>query len=156
MWLLTQEIEKVCNYARTEAITPADVARLVAPQEDTSIFELTDAIAGRAPMAVAKLYRELAGAGEPYGLIGLLASQFRNLIMIKDLAGRGLTPGDIATKTGLHPFVIRKALASIGRFSAEELRGALHTLAHLEADAKDGRADPEAGLYGFVLEMSRS
>ena len=150
---LIQEVEKLCNYAQGSIALHA-VQALVPEDTTPRAFALSDAIAGRnRPVAFMLFQQELEAGQEPHRLLALLASQVRNLLTAKDLAGRSLNAAQIAVKAKLHPFVARKIVQSAQLFTMEELKNMHLQLEEIEHQAKSGQAELSSLLSRFLLRL---
>lgn len=152
-WRLINEIEKLANYKGGGVITGEDVDLLVSPKIDLNIFDLIDALAVRNKnQTLELLYKELKNGRDPYYLLTMITYQFRNLLIVKDLADRGLSQADIAKKAGIHPFVVRKTLPCLAEFSLNDLKSIYYQLLVFDTSAKMGKTDLVSSLYSFVLD----
>ncbi len=151
-WALINEISKLCNYKIKDKITTSDIALLVADKVNLNIFDLIDAISGQSrTQAFQLLYRELENARDPYYILTMIIYQFRNLVIIKDLADRGFNNKDIAKKAGIHPFVISKAAKSLTKYSAGQIQEIYAKLLEIDINAKQGQSDLVDSLYRLIL-----
>ena len=151
-WALINEISKLCNYKIKDKITTSDIALLVADKVNLNIFDLIDAISGQSrTQAFQLLYRELENARDPYYILTMIIYQFRNLVIIKDLADRGFNNKDIAKKAGIHPFVISKATKSLTKYSAGQIQEIYAKLLEIDINAKQGQSDLVNSLYRLIL-----
>lgn len=153
--LLDQEIEKLLIYAGDRPITEADVRRLVPAATESDIFAMVDALGHRdRRQAVARLH-ELLEAGEPPTyLLYMITRQFRILTQVKELAGQGMHQAAIQSRLGLHPFVVKKALAQARNFSLEQLNAIYRKILETDEAIKRGRLEPELALDMLVVELA--
>lgn len=166
-WRLAVEIEKLANHARGLAaagnaadaigrITEKDVELLVSPAVDLNIFEAIEAIASKnRGRAMYFLNKHLSNGEDPYYLFSMVIYQFRNLLRVKSLAdnliGAVVTPDAIARKTGLHPFVAKKAVEQARKFELSELKQKFTSLADYDVAIKNGGIDIVDCLYQIAL-----
>lgn len=152
---LDNELEKLFTYRRGEPIRREDVRILVAPVQEQSIFELTDAMGKKdVTTALRLLHDQLSHDAEPLYLLAMIARQFRLMLQARDLAARGLEIDEIRAKLGLHPFVARKALEQSRNFSIDQLQAIYHKLLDTDIAIKTGRGDPGVNLDVLVFEMT--
>ena len=148
-WALTNEIDKLTAYAGEREIGIADIDLLVNQSKELNIFELINAIGSRNnKKAFELLYCELKTGRDPYYLLTMAAYQFRNLIVVKDLQRQKYSESDIATKTKMHPFVIKKAARS--PFQFEEVAQIYGRLLSIDNGFKLGKLNLEDSLYTLV------
>lgn len=146
--LLDGEILKLVTYAGPgRAVTADDVAQLVPYVQQAVVFDLVDALGRREGRQAAILLHRLLDAGEnPMAILGMVVRQFRLLIMVKDLAGRGENPASSAQRLSLHPFVARKLHTQSANFTPAQLERIYRYLLDLDRAIKTGEITPEAAL----------
>ncbi len=150
-WQMMMNLEKVANYCRGP-ITEAAVRLLVTADIEPNIFGFIDALGSRdTAQAFSLLSRELAQGADPYYVLTMIAYQFRNMLIVKDLLSRELNSSAIAKKSGLHPFVVRKVSSVASRFSPRELKDIYGRILRSELSIKGGLADPTDTLFAAAL-----
>ncbi len=154
--LLNNEIAKLVIYAGPgRAVTSQDVAQLVPYVQQAVVFDLVDALGQREGRQAAILLHRLLDAGEnPMGILAMVIRQFRLIIMVKDLTGRGEDPASIAQRLGIHPFVARKLHAQSANFTLPQLERIYRYLLDLDVAIKTGDITPEAALDLLVVGLS--
>lgn len=153
-WALTNELAKLSDFTCSGTIKTGDVEKLVVAPVDPNIFDFIDALGHKDKVkALGLLYRELAGGRDPYYLLTMITYQFRNLLLVKDLAARDMAAPAIARTACLHPFVVRKVFQQAGRFTMADLRRIWHRLFALDIEAKSGAADLPLALNAFILGL---
>ena len=151
-WDIVQEVDKLSNYSNK--ISVKEVRTLVSDRRDIGPFELVDAVGTRNPArALSILETELMRGRDPYNILGALTSHFRALLAVKDALEQVISPFDIATQSGLHPFVVRKATSSSRLFKPAEAREMFTHLANLDRSSKDGRQILVDELFAFIIRM---
>ena len=154
LWQLHNEIVKLVNYADGRAVTAGDVALFVRANFSENIFGFIDALATRQQaQAVRLLYEQLeSGLNETY-ILTMIARQVRILLAVSSVAHVSQQPGVLAAQLKLHPFVVKKALAQVGRFSPERLREMLQWLLEIDERTKTSAAQPRHMLESFVVRV---
>ena len=151
-WRLRLELEKLANYSQGRPIGEEEVELLVSPNVSLNIFETIDAIGNKNKIkAVTLLQKHLEAGEDPYYLFSMFVYQFRNLLRVKSLAGQHLPQAVIVKRTGLHPFVVRKALDQAGKFELEELKQKFSHLAEADVEIKNGLLDVTDFLFRVAL-----
>lgn len=151
-WALINEIEKLSAYRNGKEITADDIGLLVSSTEELNIFDFVDAVGMRNRSKAAQLlYLNLATGKDPYFLLSLITGQIRNLISVKDLAEKNESQASIVKKTGLHPFVVKKACQNIGKYQMADLKEKYRNILALELNFKKGRSDITDSLYSLIL-----
>ncbi len=151
------ELEKVLTYVGGRGrVTVEDVAVLVPPRHEETIFRVVDAVGeGRFEDAIEGI-RALTAAGESsLGILAMLARQFRLLLCAPDLAASGLPVPDIAARLQTKPFVINKVLVQARNYRPRQVAAACAALLEIDADVKTGRRDFLPALSDFFLLGNR-
>ena len=152
---LAQEIDKLGAYAGKRRIEEGDVQRLVADAREVKVWTLTDALAARnRDAAIGVLHQLLDDGGQAPVLMAMIARQFRNLMLIKEMADERLSPEAIAGQLKIHPYVVQKALATARSFSYERLDAIYHRLLETDLAIKTGRLEPDLALDLLVLDLT--
>lgn len=153
---LVAEWEKLLTYVgQGETITNEHVQRVVHQSVEYRIFDVLDAVgARRYREALAALRELLTGGTAPQIIITMLAWQFRLMLQVKELYGRGLPPPEMARLLKEKPFSVQKALTLSGGFTVAQIIGVLNQLAQLDVDSKTGRQEISAGLEQLILSIA--
>ena len=155
--LLDQELDKLLTYVGPgQAVTEADVRRLVNAAQQTSIFDMVDAIGSRDSRAALALLHELLDAGEaPLYLLFMITRQFRILLQVRLLQPANLAPAELASRLGQHPFVIDKALKQARQFTLPHLEAILRRLLQADLALKSSGINPVLELDLLVVGLTR-
>jgi DNA polymerase III subunit delta len=153
--LLAHELDKLAMYVGERGVIEADDVRKLSPQvQEARIFDLTDALAQRDRTQALDLLHDLLADGEPpLRLISTITSQVRSLLLVKELAAEGMRAQQIASTTGIAPFVAEKALRQVGKFQMTQLEGAYRQLLATDAALKRSRMTPEMALDLLVVNF---
>lgn len=131
-----------------------DVEFLVKPKIETDIFRTIDAIAsGNKKQALVLFHKHLQKGDSPFYLFSMIAFQFRNLLIVKDLIEKGCDFSAVSRKSKLHPYVARKAYQYAKNFTIEELKRIYRKLFEIDIKIKRGQILPEAALDLLVAEI---
>ena len=154
--LLDQEIIKLVTYTNAErAITLEDIKLLVPYSQDAVIFDMVDALGKRDGQTAAQTLHRLLEEGEhPLGLLGMIIRQFRLLIQVKELKGKGSSAREIARIIKLHPFPTRKLYNQATHFTSDQLEKVYRHLSDTDVDIKTGKIQPEVGLDLLVAGLA--
>src|SRR3989338_6136818 len=145
------QIEKLANYSNEGEVKADYISLLTHQKTELNIFNLIDAVAQKnKAKAFGLLYQELKSSRDPYYILTMIIYQFRNLLNIKGLQEQGCSQSDIARKTKLHPFVVRKALASLDKFNQEELKVRYKHLLFADTSFKNGQNNLEDTLFSLI------
>ena len=153
---LEKEMEKLFSYTlgQTE-ITVQDVDEICTTQVTNKIFDMVEAVAAKQQKQALDYYYDLLALKEPpMRILYLLARQFKLLMEVKDLSGRGYDKPQIAKTAGLHPFVAGKYIKHCRIFSKEELRSIMEEAANTEEMVKTGRLNDRMSVELFIVKYS--
>jgi len=161
LWRLSGEIQKLVLYKnKDKRINIEDVVLLVKPKIETDIFKTIDAISEkRKNVAISLLHQHLKEGDNPIYLLTMINFQFRNLLILKseDSDYRfNKSYGDVwalSKKLGMNPYVVRKTMQQIGKFSLEELKKIYRKISQIDFGIKTGKVDPEAALDLFISSV---
>ena len=154
LWQMNGEINKLISYKKNQLITKEDVILLVKSGINLNIFATIDALASRNKKSALRLLHQHLnqGVNENY-LFSMFVYQIRNLLKIKDLMEKGTPFPLLASKSGLHPFVVKKTLQQAANFSLIQLQTIYRCLLEIETKTKTGRAGILTALDLFVMEI---
>lgn len=135
---LHAEISKLIDYAgQAPVIKLADVNLLTAVPLEENIFNVVDALGEKKPDKAVSGIRDLLLARQPpQYILSMVARQFRLLLQVKEALSRGCSFGDLASATGIHPFVAKKLYQQCKGFDINLLIRALHSLQEIDAGVK--------------------
>jgi DNA polymerase-3 subunit delta len=154
---LRSEVAKLRAYVgEGREATPDDVAAVVRPAREFSVFALVDLLADRrGAQALALLHRLLEAGENPVGMVGLLAWLYRQLLVARSLSAE--TPAWKANQSLRAPAArVPELLRQARRFTAEELRAAFAALREADSHLKSGAPNPEAILETLVVRLTAS
>jgi len=151
--LLANELDKLATYVGNVAtIHVDDVRKLSAHVQEARIFDLTDALAQRNRKQALDILHDLLADGEPpLKLISTITTQVRSLLLVKELAQKGMRAAQIASTIGIAPFIASKALQQVNKFTPAQLEGAYRQLLATDAVLKRSRMTPEMALDLLVV-----
>ncbi len=154
LWRLSGEVGKLVNFKHGGVIQKADVELLVKPNIAVDIFKTIDALAEKnKKLALQLLHKHLDGDESPLYLLSMIAYQFKNLLMVKELSEKGLMYASIVKKSGLHPFVVKKSYFLCRQFTFEELKNIYRQIFKIDSDIKIGRVDAQTALDLLVSKI---
>src|SRR6266581_2124424 len=129
-----------------------DLHKLSAHVQEARIFDLTDALAQRNRKQALDILHDLLTDGEPpLKLLSTITTQVRSLLLVKELAQKGMRPPQIATTLGIAPFLATKAAQQVSKFTPAQLEGAYRQLLATDAALKRSRMAPEMALDLLVV-----
>lgn len=154
LWQMANEINKLSNYKMGSVVKREDVLLCVKPGIESDIFKTIDALASKnKKQALNLLHKHLDEGEAPLYLLSMIAYQFKNLLILKELIEKGLPYQAIIKKSGLHPFVVQKTYYACSQFSLPELKKIYQKVFQVDSDIKTGKIDAETSLDLLVSEI---
>jgi DNA polymerase III subunit delta len=147
---LSNELEKLILYQ--EEITPETINALTVYSPQSSIFAMLDAaFSGDASKAL-RLYSEQRAQGmEPQKILGMVAWQLHALNIVKAAGNMPVT--EIAEKSKLSPFVIRKNQANARRLSEAKLLSLLDKAVKTDEMLKTTAVNADDAVLSLVMSF---
>lgn len=144
---LLLECNKLKHYIQVNNYTNNDQAFMDAieqnliyqPSKDVTFELVNDVLTNSKRKAFQNLREFKDNNDNVLGLISLLYSNFRQLLMVQALDGKD----NIADRTGLTSFQVKIALQRCGIYTTKEIIRNLEVLRKLDADIKIGRVDTD-------------
>lgn len=152
---LSVEFDKLLNYTvQSGVINLDDVRRLCPPVLEDNIFTIVDAVGNRrCGEALSGIKDMLAAKEPPLRILAMITRQFRLLLQVHDLAGRGCPPREIASRLKIHPYVAQKLAAQCRNYSRESLICAFQSLLEVDVAVKTGRQEFYPAVEHFILKL---
>lgn len=157
MWLLNTLIDQLVSFAEKKEIQLADVQLFLDEKVDDNIFNMVDAIvAGNRKTAFKLLEEQRRNGEEDMHLYLMILRQFRILIEMRDMYNRedNITSGILAKLLGLHPFVARKSLPLMKKYSLGKLKYIYQQLLEIDIKTKTGLGDQSLLIDLFIGKNS--
>lgn len=158
---LTNEIKKLAAASLPDGVVNIPLINSVgANNRELNNFDLTDhLVAGRHSKAVASLNKMLEDGAEPLALLGLLAYNYRQLLMVKDMMGRGADRPEIAKTLKMRYSSQEAVFAAARRANIAKLGAAVKKLATTDVAIKSsiggsGPAGARMQLEVLVCELA--
>ncbi len=151
--LLANELDKLATYVGPGGtITAQEVRLLSAHVQEARVFDLTDALAQRNRKQALNILHDLLSDGEPpLKLLSTITSQVRSLMLVKELAQKGMRSPQISSTLGMAPFIADKALRQVKNFDVPQLESTYRQLLATDAALKRSRLTPEMALDLLVM-----
>ena len=155
---IRMELEKLISYTLgREVITDEDVMAVCTVQVTNRIFEMVSAIVNRQPRKAMDLYEDLLTLKEPpMRILFLIARQFNQLLQVKDLMGKGMDKGTIASKLKMQPFVVGKTMPQARQFGREQILSYVEFCVETEEAVKSGRLQDRLAVELLITRESNS
>ncbi len=148
------ELRKIAAFlAEKQTVEQNDLSDIFYKSLEGNIFEMMDCIGLKKSTEAVEIINRLLEQGEKgIVILYMISKHVMNLITVKSM--QGLSFQEITEKSGLHPFVIRKAIKQSENFTLEELKKSLKLCQDLDMDIKKGRIKERIGLELLVTSIS--
>ena len=153
---LKNELEKLWSYCCDKgSITEEDVAAILSPAVKSRIFEMTESIARKNRDRALRLYYDLLALREPpLRILYLIAREFNQLLLVKELLSERKSRNEIADVMKIRPFAAGK-LSDLSRgFSVPRLTEAVSLAAELEEAVKTGNLEDTLAAELLLIRLS--
>ncbi|GLI49984.1 DNA polymerase III subunit delta [Tepidanaerobacter syntrophicus] len=140
------ELKKIASFVGERVkIEQNDLDEIFSKSLEGNIFEMMDYIGSKRPAEAIKSLNYLMERGEKGAVIlYMISKHIMNLLTVKSM--KGIEREMIQKKTGMHPFVLKKAISQAENFSAEELEKALKLCQEIDIAIKTGKIDEKIGI----------
>ncbi|MCI8549081.1 MAG: DNA polymerase III subunit delta [Lachnospiraceae bacterium] len=151
------ELDKLVSYTEgKEGILPGDVEAICSVQITGRIFDMITDIASRRQSAALDKYYDLMALREPpMRILFLVARQFHQLLLVKELSVSGKGRDEIAKKAGIQPFVAGRLISQGKNFQLDELKTCLEKCTEAEEAVKTGRLADNLAVELLITEFSK-
>ncbi|MDO4582318.1 MAG: DNA polymerase III subunit delta [Bacillota bacterium] len=152
---LKNEADKLLLYCGEAGEISLDDAEAVSSHSALAgVFKLTDKVAAREGAAAVELLHQLLKQGEAAQMImALLATQYRNMLALKDMREHGFRSAEAVSRLGVNPYAGEKALTAAAAYSKRQLLRALQILLAADHAAKNGGGHIEQLLETAILRI---
>lgn len=152
---LSVEIEKLASHAGTGAIDLASVRQLVTRSREHQVWDLTDAILARdRARAIRVVVRQLDSGEEPLGLLGMLASTYRKMLVAKELMSRKAPAAEVQAAVKLPPWKMSEFNAQVRHVETGAIVRAIRRMDEVDAAIKSSVGTPRLQLEILVCELT--
>ena len=154
---MDRELEKLISYVGDRSqIELEDVRAICIAQVETKIFDMINSIAAKDLSKTMDLYEDMLSAKEPpMRILYMIARQFRQMKLIKELSRHGENTASISKKTGSPEFGVKRTLSLSKNFSDEDIKNLLDDAAEFETRVKTGRMDENMAVELIIMKYSK-
>ena len=153
---IEHELEKLLMFTyEKRGIEQTDVEEISTVTTENRVFEMIQAITEKKQKKALDLYYDLLSLKEPaMRILVLISRQFNQMLLIRDLRDRGMDRDTIASKAGLAPFIVKRLLGQISRFSLNDLRQAVEDCVEAEEAIKTGKLGDRLAVEMLIVKYS--
>ena len=153
--MLSNEISKLIAYTGERGeVTEQDIRAVCVQSTEYKVYDMADTLlSGQGGKALNMLNALLRDGEERLMLLSLLGRQCRQLRYVKAMAAAGAQMGEIAAKTGMPPFVVRKTLDTARAYIQDQLDRMARLCLDTEYQVKSGQLMENGALEKVMLEI---
>jgi len=143
MWQAYNELNKIHTYSYGKKITKDMFKVLSVGGGEAQIFMTIDAIfKGDSDKAFYGILRQWQFAEAPEYIFYMIERQLKIIAEVKEQKDNKVPVNLIAKKIGEHPFVVKKTLSMIDRFSWSKIKELYSRVESLDSKSKTGQLNP--------------
>jgi DNA polymerase III subunit delta len=154
------EIDKALSYVnRARPVEHADVELLTARIDQPDIFALVDALGARDGKEASRRLHILLEEQDWLSIFGMIARQFRLLLLAREIVARGGGPDQVADELKgepfrVAPFIAKKLVQQASRFTLPGLEDIYRRLLALDESLKSSQMDASVALDVFIADLA--
>lgn len=148
------EVNKLLLYKMdSDTITDEDIENVISKNSEKEMFKLNDAVMAHNIPSMLESTKTLVSSGvDEVVIIDYLSKQFRTLYQIKVMS-KDTGIQTITSRLSLNPFVTKKMLDVVGKFSEEKLLNIIYKLSDADISIKVEGLDKSKVLENFYLSI---
>ena len=153
METIRTELEKLISYTMgQEIVAREDIEAVTTVQVTNKIFDMVAAIvAGKTKIAMDR-YEDLLTLKEPpMRILFLIARQFNQILLVKEMMASGNDKSAIASKLKIPPFAAAKLMPQARNFTKEQLAGCAEACVEAEEAVKTGRLGDRLAVELLIM-----
>ena len=157
LWILSNEIDKLCLYAEGRVIEEDDINLLVGYVRESNIFQMVDAIVQRRLGTASRLmHLQLNEGSAPPYLLYMITRQFRLLIQVKALMEQKVPTSKIGNRIGVtSEYVLGKTLDQARGYPSRKLEETYKKLLITDLSIKTGRLEGELAMDLLLADLCK-
>ena len=148
------EVNKLLLYKLdSDTITDEDIEKVISKNSEKEMFRLNDAVMNHNIPNMLESTKTLVSSGvDEVVIIDYLSKQFRTLYQIK-IMSKDTGSQTITSRLSINPFVFKKMLDVVGKFSEEKLLNIIYKLSDADISIKVEGLDKSKVLENFYLSI---
>lgn len=153
MYVILGEWQKLVHYADKQPITKALIDQICVFPLETRVFELIKKIISHQNDSALKMYHDMVQSKEsPFGILALVARQFRTMYQIKYLMLQGYDAKQIASQVKMPYFAVRDIMSQVSHYSFKQIETLIHHALETDKSIKTGKIEMIQGVELFIIE----
>lgn len=147
------EIQKLLDYlGEKEIIEREDIDAIVSVTLENRIFDMVIAIIGKRMDKALQLYQNLLILKEsPLRILYLIARQFNQLLLTKDMLEKNMGKREIANQLKVQEFVAEKLIKQVREHNKQNLKNQLEYCIEIEEAIKTGQIEDIIGVSMVIV-----
>ncbi len=138
-----------------EVVEREDIEAVCTTQTTNKIFDMVRAVTEKNQKKALDMYNDLLTLREPpMRILFLLARQFNQLMVTKEMTEKGYGQPEIASHLGIPPFVAKSYLQIGRKYSVSQLRQAVEDFTEAEELVKTGRLGDVLSVELLIVKYS--
>lgn len=148
------QLEKVFLYYNYPCeIEKSVLENIISHSLDDNSFKFVDAVIKRDINSAIKLLKDFKLFKiEPIILVTMLAKEYRNILIVKDLYQKGYSTTKIKNELSLADWQVDKLVNSTYNYTIDELENKIIELSELDYQLKSSKIDKYLGLELFIIK----
>ena len=136
-------------------VTSGDIEEVCTTQTQNKIFDMVRAVTEKNQKKALDLYYDLLTLKEPpMRILFLLAKQYRQMFLAKQLSVEGASQNEIMSRLGVPAFAVRNILSCARAYSLQELEEAVRDFVDAEEAVKTGRLGDVLSVELLIIKYS--
>lgn len=150
---LYNEVEKLKLFAHSSGrISDDDLAILVAGDSPPDVFSLIRSLVNGDIASAYTQYKAMPATESTFGLLALIARQFRLIAIVHDKTHRAMSDARLAGLTGVHPYAVKMAREQSRKTSIHSCLRFLGEVGEIEYAIKSGRIQEHLAMDLFFMK----
>ncbi len=153
---VVSEVEKLSSYKFNDTITIEDIDLLASKNLEVRVFELVDKLGQKKAKDAIEIFNNMILVKEsPIMVLTMIGRTFKTLLLCKTLLEKGISQDEIARKTKLHPFVVKKNTAITRNFKKTELYNGMFDVLDADEKIKTGQLKDTIAVENIILKYAK-
>ncbi len=155
MHSIKNEIDKLAHYTGDrEKIVREDIDNVCVKSVESRIFQMIDALMDNNIQLALTLLNDMRTLKEPViKILTLISRHLSSVLKVKLMLNQGMSAGEIGSKMGKAPFIIKKYVNQARHFSVQYLHDALEECLKIDAQIKSGQVNDWIALQTFIADV---
>jgi len=139
LWVLTSELQKLIHAAEDGVVQEDMIDTMTRRHPKLEIWDFLEAVSRQDASRAFRLLRDLITTGvSAHEILAMVMREVRIHALLSSCMAEGLSSPQIATATGLHPYVIQKTLPLSRRFTPAQIERMYDALFEIDKKLKTG------------------